>query len=268
MLNKESLRCGIYDSSVSQKYKGATPERTVSRYELELYHTDSGISYVDNEAFPVRRGMLLCTHPGQKRHSQLPIRSSYIWVAANTPEAAVLAQLPLCTYIEDTDALQMLFHLFTRLQRCALTEAPEPEGTVEYNLRYLELLRFCLQLTRGGRQRGVRNRLIQDIYQYMDTHFCENCTLGQIAESVHISANHLHTVFLESEGFTPYDYITRKRIAKAKTMILMEDTSMAQIALETGFCSQSHFISVFKKQTGMTPVRYKKQLFTQPDLHR
>ena len=268
MLNKEKLRCGIYDSLVSQKYRGVTPVRKVTRYELELYHTDSGVSYVDGEAFPVKRGMLLCARPGQHRHSQLPIRSSYIWVAAEEREAAILEQLPLCTYIEDPESLEALFRAFARLHRCALTSAPEPEGTVEYNLHFLALLQLCLQLTRGSSHQPVRNRLIREAYRYMDTHYCESCTLAQIAESVHISANHLHTVFLDSEGFTPYDYITKKRIEKAKTLILMEDMSMAQIALETGFCSQSHFTAVFKKQTGMTPVRYKKHLFTQPDFHR
>ncbi len=268
MLSKERSRCGIYDSLVSQKHRGLTPERTVARYELELYHTDSGVSYVDGKAFPVRRGMLLCAKPGQLRHSQLPIRSSYIWVPAEAAEAAVLAQLPLCTYIEEPEALASLFRLFSRLHSCALGAAPEPEGTVEYNLHFLALLQLCLQLTRGSCHRPVRNRLIRQAYRYMDAHFCESCTLAQIAESVHVSANHLHSVFLESEGFTPYEYITGKRIEKAKALILMEDISMAQIALETGFCSQSHFTAIFKKQTGMTPVRYKKQLFTQPDLHR
>ena len=51
MLNKEKLRCGLYDSLVSQKYKGFTPQRTVVRYEIELYHTDSGVSFVDGHAF-------------------------------------------------------------------------------------------------------------------------------------------------------------------------------------------------------------------------
>ena len=268
MLNKEKLRCGLYDSLVSQKYKGFTPQRTVVRYEIELYHTDSGVSFVDGQAFPVRRGMLLCARPGQRRHSQLPIRSSYVWVPAEESDADILAQLPLCTYIEDPEALEELFRCFARLHRCALTSAPEPEGTVEFNLHFLALLQLCLQVTRGSTHRPVRNRLIREAYRYMDAHYCESCTLAQIAESAHVSANHLHTVFLESEGFTPYDYITKKRIEKAKTLILMEALSMAQIALETGFCSQSHFTAVFKKQTGMTPVRYKKLLFTQPDLHR
>ena len=109
MLNNDQLRCGIYDSQVSQRYKNRTPERTVTRFELELYHTDSGVSYVDGNAYPVRRGMLLCTRPGQRRYSHLPIRCSYIWLPAGSEEGQALETLPSCTYIEDPQVVTPSF---------------------------------------------------------------------------------------------------------------------------------------------------------------
>ena len=261
MLNNEELRCGIYDSQVSQRYKNRTPERTVTRFELELYHNDSGVSYVDGNAYPVRRGMLLCARPGQLRYSQLPIRSSYIWVEPTGDAAWVLEQLPLCSYIDSPEAVESLLRLFTSLHSCMAGQLTEPEGTVERNRLLLEILGTCLKLSRGTGQRPVHSRLIRDAYQYMDKHFCESCTLKEIADHVHLSANHLHTVFLHSEGMTPYEYVTQKRIERAKTLILLGESSLAQIALETGFCSQSHFAAVFKKSTGQTPARYRNQVF-------
>ena len=261
MLNNQQLHCGIYDSQVSQRYKNRTPERTVTRFELELYHTDSGVSYVDGKAYPVRRGMLLCARPGQVRYSQLPIRSSYIWVAPEGDVAWVLQKLPLCTYIDSPEDMEKLLRLFTALHSCMAGQKPEPEGTVERNRRLLEILEYCLRLSRGQTQRAVQNRLIRDAYSYMDKHYWENCCLAAVAEAVHVSANHLHTVFLRSEGKTPYAYVTQKRIERAKTLILMGESSLAQIALETGFCSQSHFAAVFKKTTGQTPAQYRSSLF-------
>jgi transcriptional regulator GlxA family with amidase domain len=38
---------------------------------------------------------------------------------------------------------------------------------------------------------------------------------------------------------------------------------MSQIALETGFCSQSHFNKVFKEKTGQTPIAYRRALLEQ-----
>jgi AraC-like DNA-binding protein len=264
MINSEQLHCGIYDSTLSRKYMTRTPVRETVRYELELYHNDKGVCFVDGEAYPVRRGMLLCARPGQKRSSQLPVRSSYIWVSPEAPEAELFRKLPQCIYIADPEAVEALLRRYTRLQQALSTPAPEPELTVGINGAFLELLHMCMRLSRGEAQRPMAGRLVREAYGYMDRHFSESCTLAQIAEHVHVTANHLHTVFLESEGMTPYDYVLQKRIERAKTLILMGEHSLAQIALETGFCSQSHFTAAFKKSTGQTPARYRKSLFDIP----
>lgn len=262
MLNKEQLRCGVYDSLVAQKRENRSPERTVTRYELELYHTDSGISYIDGQAHPVRRGMLVCARPGQRRYSQLPIRSSYIWAAPESDVAWVLDTLPVCSYIDDGETVEALLRLFARLHSCTAGAAWSAERAVECNRLLLEILQLCLGQCRGEDKPQLVSHCVREAYRYMDRHYCESCTLSEIAEAVHLSANHLHRVFLESEGCTPYAYVMEKRIEKAKTLILLGEHSLAQVALETGFCSQSHFTAAFKKSTGQTPAQYRRQLFS------
>ena len=264
MIQTEQLRCGIYDSTLAKRNLSPSPERTARCYELEIYHCDNGISYLDGVAYPIRRGLLLCARPGQVRYSQLPIRSSYIWVSPDAPAQAVLNTLPPCTYLEDPQAVEALLQLHTHLQQLLLTPAPEPERTAGVNALFWELLHRCIRLIRGDANRPMAGRLVQEAYQYMDRHFSEGCTLEQIAAHVHVTANHLHTTFVESEGITPYEYVLQKRIARAKTLICIGEHSLAQIALETGFCSQSHFTAAFKKSTGQTPARYRKTIF---DIH-
>lgn len=261
MLNKEQLYCGVYDSLVSQKGKNRSLVRSVSRYELELYHTDSGVSYIDGEAYPVRRGMLICAKPGQQRYSQLPIRSSYLWVMPESDVAWVLDKLPVCSYIDDGQTLEALLKLFARLHSCTTGAAWSAERTVECNRLLLDILQIFLRQCREGDKPQLVSHTIREAYCYMDKHYCESCTLAEIAEAVHLSANHLHKIFVESEGCTPYEYVMEKRIEKAKTLILIGEHSLAQVALETGFCSQSHFTAAFKKSTGQTPAQYRKQLF-------
>jgi AraC-like DNA-binding protein len=96
--------------------------------------------------------------------------------------------------------------------------------------------------------------------EYINEHFTERCSLRDIAEAVNVSPNYLHTAFKEAFGETPYAYVTRKRIEKAKRLIAAGRESMLTIALETGFCSQSHFNKVFKAHTGMTPKEYRNSI--------
>jgi AraC-like DNA-binding protein len=259
MLKNEQLRCGVYDSTVARKTETRTPQRTTVRYELELYHTQSGICYVDSDSYPVRRGMLLCTRPGQRRCSQLPIRSSYLWLVPDPDTEAVLQSLPVCTYLEDPEQIESLLQLFSKLYTVLAEDRLTLQRTVAANALLLQILQSCMSLSGG--KRAVTGRLVREARAYMDAHFCEDCTLEAVAEHVHVSANHLHTVFLRSEGKTPFAYVLEKRLEKAKERILRGESSLAQIALDTGFCSQSHFTAAFKKSTGQTPARYRKQLF-------
>lgn len=261
MLNKEQMCCGVYDSLMAQERKSHSSVRTMTRYELELYHTDSGVSYIDSESYPIRRGMLVCAKPGQQRYSKLPIRSSYLWITPESDVAWVLDKFPVCSYIDDGETVEALLQLFARLHGSATDAVWSVERAVECNRLTLEILQMCMRQLRGSDKLQMACHAVREAYRYMDRHYCENCTLAEIAEAVHLSANHLHRIFCETEGYTPYEYVTGKRIEKAKALILMGEYSLAQVALETGFCSQSHFTAVFKKSTGQTPAQYRKQLF-------
>lgn len=260
MLKNEQLRCGVYDSTVARRNQTHTPQRTTVRYELELYHNHGGTCYVDKDAYPVRRGMLLCTRPGQRRSSQLPIRSSYIWLLPDPDTEAVLQSLPICTYLEGSEQIDALLRLFSRLHTVLEGTQPPLQITVAANALLLQILQSCMRLSSGSKH-PVSSRLVREAKAYIDAHFCESCTLEQIADYVHISANHLHTVFLRAEGKTPFAYVQEKRVEMAKQQIFQSESSLAQIALETGFCSQSHFTAAFKKITGQTPAQYRRDLF-------
>ena len=54
-------------------------------------------------------------------------------------------------------------------------------------------------------------------------------------------------------------YMMRRRVETARNMLLHSDYSYAQIAVSLGFSSQSHFIRVFREQTGMTPAQYRRK---------
>ena len=57
--------------------------------------------------------------------------------------------------------------------------------------------------------------------------------------------------------------MTDKRVRRAKRLIAAGERSMLEIALETGFCSQSHFNKVFREATGFTPAAYRRRLLEQ-----
>lgn len=53
------------------------------------------------------------------------------------------------------------------------------------------------------------------------------------------------------------EYITKRKISKAKELLKTKNLSVIQVSLAVGYDDVSYFIRIFKKQTGMTPKKYQ-----------
>ena len=261
------IYCGIFDSAIMRNSLTKSKDRHVRCYELELFHSEGGVSHVDGVAYPTRRGMLLCAKPDQIRYSDFPVRCSFIrvFVNENTADIAdVLDKMPTCTYLEDTESVERLLGLYSRLGGYMIGSR-DTLAEIAVNSVFFEILHSALRLSLSAPltdKISSPNRIAREAYEYINENYSEDCSLGRIASAVKVSPNHLHAVFCEHVGMTPYEYVLSKRIQKAKMLIMTGEKSMLEIALETGFCSQSHFNKVFRKQTGMTPMEYREDLYS------
>lgn len=82
-----------------------------------------------------------------------------------------------------------------------------------------------------------------------------------IAKAVNLSASYLSHIFREEVGVTIRAYISMKRVEEARNMLRFSDFQPLDIGNYLGFSSHSHFISTFKKYTGMTPGEYRRKYF-------
>ncbi len=98
---------------------------------------------------------------------------------------------------------------------------------------------------------------------YIRDNYTQNISLKDIADSVHLSPNHLILLFRREEQTTPMQYLTKVRISQAKLLLLNSRFSISQIALMTGFSNIPYFTSIFHKFTGCTPSVYRKRAGSQ-----
>ena len=264
---EKDISCGIFDSSLLRKKQTKSNPRVVASYELEIFLDDGGMSFMNDEHREVRRGMLLCAKPGAVRHSHFPVKCGYIRI---TEEGAVreelsdlLSSLPSYTYVESKADSDEVIALFSKLERRLFAKSDDRLTVLRANALFLDILYRLHKICGAGidteNARPVGDPL-HAAREYIIEHFAESCSLERIAREVNLSPNYLHTAFKEAFGETPYAYVTGKRIEKAKRLIAAGRESMLDIALETGFCSQSHFGKVFKAHTGMTPREYRDSI--------
>ncbi len=82
------------------------------------------------------------------------------------------------------------------------------------------------------------------------------CSLDDMADTAFISKYNLIRTFKHEIGLTPHQFQLQNRIRKAQRL-LENSATIAEVALATGFCDQSHFIRHFEKIVGLTPTDYR-----------
>lgn len=263
----DEIYCGLYDSSILRKEQTHSDNRVVQVYELEVFHSDGGVSYINGKVYPIRRGMLLCVKPNSVRRSDFPVRCNFIHLSAtsesNRDVYSILDKLPDCVYLDDDDRLEELIEAFNKLGMFFISPSSMQSSLLRINSVFLDIIYRCVKLFEDHPFKSNTNhvnRIVRETYEYINAHYRTDCSLEVLASAVNASPNHLRTVFEQNVGMTPAEYVRQKRVKKAQKLIMVGELSLLEIALETGFCSQSHFAKVFKEQTGKTPTLYRKEL--------
>lgn len=98
---------------------------------------------------------------------------------------------------------------------------------------------------------------IEKAVQYIQDNYAEKITIQDIADHVRIHPSYLSSIFRKSLNQSVNSYINFHRINIAKQLLRNSNTSITDIALQTGFYDAQHFLKTFKKNTGFTPSEYR-----------
>lgn len=114
-------------------------------------------------------------------------------------------------------------------------------------------------ITSRSVQGGLSGHRQRRVMEFIDAHLNENIGLAALAAEAGLSAHHFGKAFKASFGVPPCQYVTRRRIHRAKEQLLSDQQSISEIAHALGFCSHSHLSDVFRRLTGMTPSEFRKK---------
>ena len=107
----------------------------------------------------------------------------------------------------------------------------------------------------------VRSRQCQSasaLADFICEHLSERLTVEYVARGVHLSSAGIYKCMRQSFGCTLGEYVTAKRIERAKELLEDRDLSIDQVAEAIGFTDAAYFSRCFKKQTGCSPREYRK----------
>lgn len=126
--------------------------------------------------------------------------------------------------------------------------------------RLIELFhQVYLTLQKEERRAPAPEDRKKSLVAYVDARFQTLSGMDEVARAFHFSPSHVGRLFKEATGFTLHDYVMRRRIERAKTLLLEEGRTVASVAEELGFSSESHFFKTFRQYTATTPARYRQK---------
>ena len=106
----------------------------------------------------------------------------------------------------------------------------------------------------GGLMVWQLNRLID----YIEAHLAEKMTAKELSELISISVGQMFRGFKVSVGVSPFQYITKRRVELACTLMRTAQEPLSQIAIACGLYDQSHFCRVFRRMTGMSASAWRR----------
>ncbi len=116
---------------------------------------------------------------------------------------------------------------------------------------------FFLKLLGNKEDKNV-HEIIDKAKFYIKEHMSEDVTVANIAEALHVAPNYFSRLFKRITGEGCNEYIVRKRIEKAKNLLETTSLKIYKIAVIVGYNDTNYFSLAFKKNTGLSPTKYRE----------
>jgi AraC family transcriptional regulator len=98
---------------------------------------------------------------------------------------------------------------------------------------------------------------LRRVTEHIRAHLDQDLTLAHLGAVVYMSPYYFARCFQHSTGLPPHRFVVQQRIARARAFLATQEQSIAQISRLVGFRTPSHFTTVFRRVTGLTPRAYR-----------
>ena len=230
-------------------------------------HSDGGSIVCAEKAYPIQKGTL-CFIGAGKYHYTMPDDSetydrSKLFVEP-THLQAILSAFP-------KKALSTLFtdeaFVYARIDgsvqgnvEAVFQEAAQSEETDRDLILFASTVKLLGYLERYSLERvPPATGWMSSAIEYINGNLLRELSIDEICAAIHVSKYYFCHRFKEEIGMTVMEYVLKTRLVMAKELLRKEKTSVTEVAARCGFSGLSYFSRVFKEETGLTPLAYRKQ---------
>ena len=116
--------------------------------------------------------------------------------------------------------------------------------------------------TAETRRHALSPARLRRAMDFMRMRLADDISLSDVAAEAGLNPQHFARVFRRETGAPPHRYLMGLRVDRARELLIGSDLSLASVAMRSGFCSQSHMTTSFKRVLGTTPGRFRTEART------
>ncbi len=182
--------------------------------------------------------------------------------------AADRNRVPLALSLEAFNRISSL--LLSQLNRSGLQEISEDSDRLHRLTRYdafpswVDTIAFfretaaALFAHRRKMQADRGLEIVGKVDDFVARHLSEDLSLNRLGQAVYLNPAYLSRLYKQLTGVGLSDYVTDRRIRKAKELLRSTDMKIQEITVAVGLESPSYFARLFKRLTGKSPQEYRE----------
>ncbi len=246
--------CGYFNCTEEFGDLKRSPERISKSIEIELFLEDGLSTYINGKEYKIRKNDMIIAKENSSRYSLLPFKTVFLKIQATGELKGILASLPDCFPTVRTEKIKEL------LDEIILLNEEKPQNDILIGAKILCLIDVLVKdADRRMLKSGAYYNAMHHAKKIMEERYAEKICVADIAKKINLSESRFRVLFGMTYGITPHRYLINIRLMHAKQM-LWNAPSMSAVAEQCGFGSQQYFNEIFKKETGMTPGQYQKEV--------
>ena len=230
--------------------------------ECEMYiHLGGDVAFmVEDRLYSLEHGSIIISRPGEYHHCVYysDRHHDFYWILLKAEGNEDLLPLFFDRPKGHGNKIDLGSDGFGRVKKICEWFTKGGGSLIEAETKLMELL----DTVQSGKQVTQSTDLPPDVslsLSYIKEHIASPVTVEELAGKAFVSVNTLERHFADSLKMSPREYLRRVRLSKSEEL-LRSDLSIGQISDLCGFADHSHFISVFRKHYGLTPLQYRKAL--------
>ncbi len=245
-------------------------------FEVLFLQKGSGFHVIDGNKYEIKPPCVFFMSPGQAHKLELSLDiEGYIFIFTsdfyllNRGNQDSLIEFPFFYTIHQDNPPLLLqresdIAFLETLFRQGITEIKDiTESTPELLRSILDLiLTTCAaryQMNDELLHKGKGQILVKKFFHLIEEHNQQNLLLSDYAQMIGVTPNHLTQTVKILTGKTSSQIIKAKQLLEIKRLLAHTSLSVSEIAFRLNFEDQSYFTKFFKRETGLTPIRYRSE---------